>query len=502
MPRAGVLLLGLLMIAAAPSGGGAQSPPVTIHAARVLDGRGGVLNDVVVTVRNGRIAGIAPAAPGERATYELPGLTLLPGLIDLHAHVGWYFNREGRLHTGRDGETPADGVAASEANAFATLLGGVTTMQSPGAPADALLRDRIAAGQIPGPRILTSLQPFEDPRQTPGEMRAGVRQRRAQGADFIKIFASGSIRDGGQPTLTDAQLDALCGEARAQGLRTLVHAHSAASVEAAVNAGCTEVEHGVFATDDNLRRMAARGVYFDPQCSLVFRNYLENRARYQGIGNYNDAGFAAMERALPLAVDVIRRALATPGLMVVFGTDAVAGAHGRNVDELICRVREAGQSPMAAIESATSLAARSLGLSDSVGAVAPGLAADLIATRGDPAADILALHRVAFVMKGGRVYRNLAATPDAPATAVVGTWLGMTGPAVPVRLALDPGGSAGVVAAPGGTETRGTYQYANDGTLTLAVGGGRQTFHALVDGPLLTLDDANDGVRYIYRRAP
>ncbi len=503
MPRPPLPLLVLLalMPAAAPVPASAQSTPVTIHAGRVLDGRGGAVNDAVVTVRGGRIVRVEPAVPGTRATYELPGMTLLPGLIDSHAHVVWYFNREGRLHTRRDCETAADGVAAAEANALATLLGGVTTIQSPGSPQDGPLRDRIAAGEIPGPRILTSLQPFENPRETPDSMRAGVRERKAQGADFIKIFASGSIRDGGKQTLTDAQLDALCGEARAQGLRTLVHAHSAASVQAAVDAGCGQIEHGVFATDENLKSMAARGVYFDPQCSLVFENYLENRAKYQGIGNYNDAGFAAMQHALPLAVDVMRRALATPGLQVVFGTDAVAGSHGRNVDELICRVQRAGQSPMAAIESATSLAARAMGLGDSIGAVAPGLAADLIATRGDPSADITALHRVAFVMKGGRVYRDLAASAPPPAGAVEGSWLGMTGPDVPVRLELAGGGAARLTPEPGDAPAAGTYQYANDGTLAVTVGARTRTYRALVDGPLLTLDERG-GARYVFRRAP
>src|SRR5262249_22324883 len=139
---------------------------------------------------------------------------------------------------------------------------------------------------------------------------------------------------------------------------------------------------------------------------LVFRNYLyDSRSAYEGIGNYNAEGFAAMEKAIPLAREVFKQAIATPGLKVVFGTDAVAGSHGRNAEDLVCRVKEAGQRPMDAIVSATSLNARSLGLEDRIGAVAPGLSADLIAVEGDPSVDITALRRVRFVMKGGVIYR-------------------------------------------------------------------------------------------------
>ena len=253
--------------------------------------------------------------------------------------------------------------------------------------------------------MLTSLQPISSPRLTPDSMRAIVRQRKAEGADLIKIFASQSIRDGGAPTLTQDQLDAICGEAKAQGLRTIVHAHSAESMKAATLAGCSQIEHGVFATDEVLRLMAERGTYFDPQCGLVFRNYLDNRAKYEGIGNYNEAGFSAMENSIPLAVPAFKRARAPPGLKIVWGTDAVAGAHGRNVEDLICRVQEGGQPPLEALTSATSLGAQALGLGNQIGAVASGLQADLIAVDGDPSKDITALRRVVFVMKGGKVYR-------------------------------------------------------------------------------------------------
>ena len=389
----------------------AQDTPVALRAGTLLDGRGGRATSRTIHIRDGRIESVTGDRPARNAvTYDLSGYTVLPGLVDAHDHLAWHFNAAGRLHTASDGETPAQGALAMAANAWATLRAGITTAQSPGSPEDADLRAAIEKG-LPGPRLLTSLEPLDQTSGSPDELRAKVRERKEAGADLIKLFASKSIRDGGARTMTDAQLEAACGEARALGLRTLVHAHSAEAMAAAASAGCTQVEHGVFADEATLKLLAARGTYFDPQCGLVFRNYLDNREHYLGIGNYNDAGFAAMESAMPTAVSAVRRALATPGLKVVFGTDAVAGAHGRNVEELMCRVQQAGQAPVDAIVSATSRAAEALGLDQEIGAVAPGRQADLVAVDGDPSRDITALRRVVFVMRGGRVYRNETTAP-------------------------------------------------------------------------------------------
>ena len=371
----------------------AQENFTVIRAARVLDGTGRTIPNATV--------------PAGARVYDLASLTLLPGLIDAHDHLAWHFNPQGRYHGGRDdGETEFEGALAIAGNANATLRGGITTSQSLGSPEDNPLRAAIAMDRIPGPRLLTSLNPLTERSGGPDTLRQLVRQRKEQGADVIKLFASKSIREGGGQTMTDEQLAAACGEAKAVGLRSVVHAHSAESMRAAAMAGCSQIEHGVFATPEVLELLAERKVYFDPQVCLVFRNYLDNRAKYQGIGNYNDSGFASMERALPLAAKMFRQAINTPGLDVVYGTDAVAGAHGHNVEELVCRVRDGGQKPMDAIISATSLNARALGMGDSLGTVAPGKLADLIAVQGDPSRDIEALRRVVFVMKDGRVYRN------------------------------------------------------------------------------------------------
>jgi imidazolonepropionase-like amidohydrolase len=244
---------------------------------------------------------------------------------------------------------------------------------------------------------------------TPEELRAFVRKQKAAGADVIKIYASGGMSQGAA-TLSQAQLDAACGEARSQGLRSRVHAYRDA-VRLAILAGCTEIEHGLGASDDDLKLMAERGVYFDPQGGLLLETYLREKERYLGTPYYPAAldGFAAFEKLVPPHHDLIRRAVKIPELKIVFGTDAVAGAHGRNAEEFIDRVRDCGVDPMAAMVSAHSLGAEAMGMENRIGSIAPGLEADLIALDGDPLKDITAVRRVVFVMKGGVVYKNVAA---------------------------------------------------------------------------------------------
>jgi imidazolonepropionase-like amidohydrolase len=284
-------------------------------------------------------------------------------------------------------------------------MAGFTTVQSVGAASDKPLRDAIARGSLPGPRLLTSLGQISNPKMTPDQIRDDIRKKKADGADLIKIFASASIREGGTPTLTQEQLDAACGEARTQGLRSMVHAHSPEAMMRAARAGCTVVEHGALATAEAFKLLAEKGVWFDPNIGLVTQNYLENRKRFLGIGSYTEEGFAAMEKALGLKSAMFGMALKTPGLKMVMGTDAVAGAHGRNVNETIERIKE-GQKPMEAIVAMTSAAAQSMALDKVTGAIAPGLEADLVAVEGDPLTDAQALTRVRFVMKGGKIYKR------------------------------------------------------------------------------------------------
>jgi imidazolonepropionase-like amidohydrolase len=379
---------------------------VVIAASTILDGRGHLLKNTRIVVEGNKIVAIDPKA--SPIDYDLRELTVLPGWIDAHAHITWSFGTDGK--NAGAGETTQDAAYRAAANAWATLMAGFTTIQSIGSPTDVPLRDAIARGELPGPRILTAVEPLVgrgEQTGTPDQIRAFIRKQKENGADVIKIFASQSIRQGGGMTLSQQQLNAACDEAKKQGLRTLVHAYKDA-VRAATLAGCTQVEHGTLATDDDLKLMAERGTYLDPQAGLVIENYLLNKQRYLGTPGYTEEGFAAMEKILPLNHQLVQRASKVPGLKIVFGTDAVAGSHGRNAEEFIDRVRDGGVSPLAAMISANSLGAEALGLGENIGTIAKGFEADIIALDGNPLTDITAVRHVLFVMKGGVVYKNAA----------------------------------------------------------------------------------------------
>jgi imidazolonepropionase-like amidohydrolase len=262
-----------------PSQALAPGKRVVIVTSALFDGKGHVLRDTRIVIEGSKIVAIDPKA--EPVDYDLRGLTVLPGWIDAHVHLTWSFGKDGKNVGG--GETTQDAAYRTASNAWVTLMGGFTTVQSVGSPLDIPLRDVIAQGLLPGPRILTSVEGLSgrgEKTGTPEEIRAYARKQKAAGADVIKIMVSGGMLQGSK-TLSQEQLNAVCDEAKKQGLRTLVHAYRDA-VPAATLAGCTQVEHGLGATDDDLQLMAERGTYLDPQAGLTLENYSLNKAKFAG----------------------------------------------------------------------------------------------------------------------------------------------------------------------------------------------------------------------------
>lgn len=371
---------------------------VVIHAGLLLDGKGGVLKNQEIVIDGGHITAIHPIHSAA-ATYDLRYATVMPGWIDTHVHLDWHFDANGKIAKTAN-EKPEQTVLYDAENAWVTLLGGFTTVESVGSRFDAPVRDRINDGSLPGPRILTSYRQITKDSGNPEQLRALVRQTKADGADLIKLFATSGLGAGGGQTMTDDQIRAVCSEATAVGLRSLVHAISDQGAKASVLAGCTSIEHGNFVTDDTLKLMAARGTYFDPNF-LVLHNYIEQPEKF----NFSDAQVAKLRDALAPTADVLRRARKYH-VKVVLGTDAVAGAHGRNAEEFIYRVKDGGDKPMDALVSGMSIAAEALRLEGKIGCLAVGCDADVVAVRGNPLQDITSVKNVVFVMKGGKVYRN------------------------------------------------------------------------------------------------
>lgn len=392
----GLLLLGCFIATGMPVL--AQTPStISIRAARVLDGRGGVMQNAVIEIAGSKVTRI-----GQRTgpvTYDLGNATVLPGLIDVHVHI----------LAGAGSDQPAELRASQRADVWqrnfrAVLMAGFTTVQSVGDRPDKPLREAIAAGLIVGPRLLTSLDQVHPGNHSPDELRAEVQKLKSEGADLIKLYGSESgVRGVCIPSrVTLEQMTAVCGEARIQGLRCVVHAHPPDAIINAVKAGATEIEHGGCADDAAISAMAEANVLFDPTMSVVPMT-LAHKEELMRLGRVDAKEIAVMEEVLPKKRSTFQKALVA-GLRMPNGSD-IGYFQGDNAREIVVRV-ESGQKPMDAIIAATSLAAESLGLDKTVGTLAPGYEADIIAVAANPLEDIAALRNVKFVMKGGQIYRH------------------------------------------------------------------------------------------------
>jgi imidazolonepropionase-like amidohydrolase len=415
------LLACLSLLAAAP----ASAETVVVHAGRlVTDASKPASGPSTITVVEGRITAVAPGlvpAPAGTRLVDLSGKTVLPGLIDMHVHLSG--DPGGDF---RDEAVDPDEWAAlvGAKNARITALAGFTTVRDLGSPplVGFALRRATAEGFIPGPRIVASgpaisvigghgdVSGFRpevikalgvDNTCTGAEQCAArVREFSRAGADLIKITATGGVlsqqaRGLGQH-FTDSEMKSIVDTAHALGLKVAAHAHSARGIEAAARAGVDSIEHGTFADARAIAAMKASGSTLVPTL-MAFTGIGERL----GKGIYTPQVEAKVRETLN-EVGKAARAARAAGVAVVFGTDAAVFEHGRNAQELALLVELAGMSPAEAIASATTGAARLLGLEKEVGRIAPGFSADLIAVDGDPLRDVRALEHVAYVMVRGK----------------------------------------------------------------------------------------------------
>ena len=433
MSRAASFLLSILIAVPAAAGAAAEPPAsrpeatTALRCGRLLDpASGAVAAGAVVLVRGERIERVAAAGAGLElppgtATIDLSRYTCLPGLIDSHTHVLLQPEDEGAVPpviVKSQAFRTVQGVAAARKD----LEAGFTTMRdldSEGAGfADVALRDGIAQGIVPGPRLfvsthaltitaghmnLTGMNPdiaLPDPAaltDSRAAMIAEVRREVKYGADWIKVYATGTLRHIDPVTLesvaqfSEEDLRAVVEEARRWHRDVAAHAYGGEGAKSAIRAGVRSVEHGMLMDDETLRLMVKHGTWWCPTLSVYIPESKEDDTELR-------------RRIVASHKEVFQKAMKM-GVKIAFGTDAGAFEHGTQARELV-RMVDYGMPPLEAIRSATVRGAELLRLEKEIGTVESGKAADVIAVEGDPLQDISVLTRVAFVMKGGEVYKG------------------------------------------------------------------------------------------------
>lgn len=386
-----------------------------------------VAGDLIVDILDGYVS-----VPDSAQLIDLKGHTILPGLFDLHVHIEKEYTKNYYLE--RFTLNPADRAYRSVEYAKTTLEAGFTTVRDLGGTGvNISLRDAINAGTVPGPRIFTAGRSIattgghadptngfkEELMGDPGpllgvvngplECRKAIRQRYKNGANVIKITATGGVlsvaANGLNPQFTDDELLAIVSTANDYGLLTAAHAHGDEGMQRAVRAGIHTIEHGTFMSDSTMQLMKEMGTYYVPTLTAG-----QAVAEYADIpGYYPDVVIPKAKSVGPAIQSTFARAQEV-GVKIAFGTDAGVFPHGENAREFSLMV-EAGMSPMKSIQSATITAARVLGLDRDLGSISRGKIADLIAVPGNPLEDISLLSRVTFVMKDGTVYKNNSLEP-------------------------------------------------------------------------------------------
>ena len=429
---AGILLSisGFVWLTASAETPPAPAPVTIIKAERLLDGRGGPpVAPAMVRVEGEKIAEVGTnlTIPPDAKVIDLGAATLLPGLIDLHTHLTG--QRDVHWEDALVKTTPGHDALWGARNARVTLLAGFTTCRDMGPTwpfVDVDLRNAINEGAVPGPRLLvagnyvSSTGGAGDAKQFsiyvdvplvknladgPDEITKAVRTNFKNGADFIKIMATGAVLskgiEPGRQQYSDAEIKAAVDEANRWGGQVAAHAHGASGIKAAIRAGVRTVDHGSDLDDEAIRLIkASKGrTYYVPTLSVI------DAIEQEGVKNHIPESERERSRKMrDIMFAGFKRALAAK-LPIGFGTDAAVIEHGENWKEFVVR-HSLGEPAAASIVAATSLNAEIIGWDDRVGSVVPGKFADLIAVPGDPLQDIALLGRVGFVMKGGTVYRD------------------------------------------------------------------------------------------------
>jgi imidazolonepropionase-like amidohydrolase len=406
---------------------------VVVHAGQLLDKPGSAPKGAsTIIIRNGKITEILAGhsdGPEGATRIDLRDKFVLPGLIDSHVHLDSDAGGNAALLEAVT-DSPAKTAYRTAGNAKKTLMAGFTTVRNlgDGSGATLALRDAIAAGDLPGPRIIdagrsisttsghmdATLSVSEDLHGSisqenlcdgPESCRKAVRLQIRRGADVIKIATTGGVNSrigtGLGRQLFDDEVKALVDTAHLYGKKIAVHAHGEDGINAALAAGADSIEHGTMLDDASIKLFKQAGAYYVPTLSTV-NGYLERLAA-------NPNAYAPDVLAkVKWRIEVTGKSLAKAypaGVKIAFGTDAGVSKHGRNADEFELMVKH-GMPPSAAIEAATLNAAKLLGVDAVVGSLEPGKAADIIAVSGDPTKDVTVLKAVQFVMKDGVVHKD------------------------------------------------------------------------------------------------
>ncbi|MTB50164.1 amidohydrolase family protein [Lewinella sp. W8] len=408
----------------------AQSGKTFLHCGKILDGVGGEMTEMTVVVEEGKISQIASGylrAESGTEVVDLRQHTLMPGFIDLHVHIEGQSSPASYLE--RFTLDPADVALRATTYCRKTLMAGFTTVRDlGGSGVNVSLRNAIRAGYVDGPRIFTAEKAIAttgghaDPSNgrndelafdagpaagvvnSPDEAWKAVRARYKNGADCIKITATGGVlsvaKDGSGPQFRDAELRAIVAAAKEYGMHTAAHAHGKEGMKRAVLAGITTIEHGSLMDEEVMELMVEHGTYYVP--TLSAGKFVAEKAKQPG---YFPAIIVPKALSIGVKLQETFAKAHRSGVRVAFGTDSGVSPHGDNAKEFGYMV-EAGVSPMDAIISATSTAAEVLGQENALGQVKTGFTADLVAVRGNPLGNIRVLESVDFVMKEGKVYKQ------------------------------------------------------------------------------------------------